>query len=92
MIPRMDQLALNTVPGQTQPTIEFPAENQENPGENAQQNFQNERTFRIRKNIREDIRVLLLARVVFGGDQVCERLQNLSKGESEQPGKNGTNG
>ena len=36
----MNQLALRTVPGQTQPTIEFPAENRGNPEENGQQNFQ----------------------------------------------------
>ena len=39
-IPRMNQLALGTVPGQAQPTIEFPAENRENPGENGQLKFQ----------------------------------------------------
>ena len=36
----MNQLTLNTVPGQTQTTIEFPAEDWENPAANAQQNFQ----------------------------------------------------
>ena len=40
MIPRMNQLALSTVLGQTQSTLEFPAENRENTGENGQQNFQ----------------------------------------------------
>ena len=40
LIPRMNQLTLNTVPGQTQTTIEFPAEDWENPAANAQQNFQ----------------------------------------------------
>ena len=36
--------------------------------------------------------MILLARVVFGANYVCERLQNLSKDENEQPGKNRTNG
>ena len=40
IIPRMNTLALSTVLGQTQPTIEFPAENPENLAENGQQNFQ----------------------------------------------------
>ena len=39
MIPRMYQLTLNTVPSQTQHTIEFPVENQENPKESGKQNF-----------------------------------------------------
>ena len=40
LIPRMNHLALNRVPSQTQPTIEFPAENRENPAGNTQQNSQ----------------------------------------------------
>ena len=32
----MAQFALSTVPGQAQPTIDFSAENQDNPGENGQ--------------------------------------------------------
>ena len=40
LIPRMNQLVLCTVPGQTQPMIEFAAENRENLGENGQRNFQ----------------------------------------------------
>ena len=36
----MNQLAIDTAPGQIQPTIEFPTENRENPRENGQQNFQ----------------------------------------------------
>ena len=40
LIRRMNYLALNRVPGQTQPTIEFPTENRESPAENTQKNFQ----------------------------------------------------
>ena len=40
LIPRMNHLTSNRVPGQTQPTIEFSTENRESPAENTQQNSQ----------------------------------------------------
>ena len=46
----MNQLTLNTVPGQTQPTIEFPAENRESPAENMQQNFQKQVANNVNRN------------------------------------------
>ena len=40
IIPRMNQLAIDTVPGQITPTIAFLTETWENPRENGQKNFQ----------------------------------------------------
>ena len=36
----MNQLAIGTIPGEIQPTIDFPTKNRENSRENGQQNFQ----------------------------------------------------
>ena len=49
-MPRMNQLTLNTVPGQTQPTIEFPAENRDNLAKNVQQNFQKQFASNVNRN------------------------------------------
>ena len=46
----MNHLALNRVPGQTQPTIEFPTENRESPAENTQQNSQKQFANNVNRN------------------------------------------
>ena len=50
LIPRMNHLTLNRVPGQTQPTIEFPTENRESPAENTQKNSQKQFANNVNQN------------------------------------------
>ena len=46
----MNLLAIDTAPGQIQPTIEFSTENRENPRENGQRNYHKQFTSNENRN------------------------------------------